>query len=383
MRKKVLFVIDSLGCGGAEKSLVSMLPLLDHNKYDIDLMMISRGGVLEQYIPKEVTIIDYKPHNGSVIDKTIYRLFQIIFSIKLRIFNLFGIKRHGAELYWSSLKYAIKPLKQKYDIAVAYQQGFPTYYVTTKVNALKKITWINADITNVGYCIEFNKNFYNKVDYIVSVSTKLKNLIDSQYHINDKTIVVADIINPELIITMANENHIIPLNKLTLTTVARLVPPKGHYLAIEAANILKQNGIEFKWYFVGDGPLRNDIEQQISKYNLNDYVILLGEQRNPYTYIKACDIYVQTSLFEGFGITISEAKILRKPIISTNFTVVNEQLTHEQNGLITNMDSNGIANAIIRLINDTTLKDTLISNLKKEVNRTSITEPAKVMALFD
>ena len=382
MRKKILFVIDSLGCGGAEKSLVSLLPLLDHNKYDIDLMMISRGGVLEQYIPKEVTIIDYKPHNGSLIDKTIYRLFQIIFSIKLRIFNLIGIKRYMGELQWGVMRYAIKKHYNEYDLAVAYHQGVPTYYVASKVNAKKKIAWINADMHNAGYRIKVNQKYYNLYDHVVPVSTMLKNIIAPHY-LKDETTVIYDIINPDLIKKMSEEKTSSQHKGLSLTTVARLHPLKGHMLAIEAAKVLKSKKIDFIWYFVGDGPYRNEIEHAIRKYELGQNIILLGMQSNPYPYMKMCDIYVQPSLAEGYGITIGEAKILHKPIVSTNFPIVYDQLTDEQNGLIVNMTGEDIANGILRLISDCDLKKRLVENLKCESNLSSISEPQKVMSLFE
>lgn len=383
-KKNIILVIDSLGCGGAEKSLISLLPLLDYNKYDIDLMIISRGGLFEKYVPKEVNIIGYEPHNGKQINKVIYKLLQIIFSIKLRCYTFFKIKHHGAEQYWSIMQHGIKMMGRKYDIAIAYQQGFPTYYVATKVNATKKIAWINADVVSVGYSTKFNRHFYNKYTNIVTVSEKLNDIVDSNYRLGNKVKVISDIINPQLIHNFSKDiistRH---THKSVLVTVGRLVPLKGHSLAIDAAKILKETEIDFVWYFVGDGPSRNNIEELISVNNLTEYVVLLGEQANPYPYMNVCDIYVQPSIFEGFGITVAEAKILQKPIVCTNFDVVHDQLTNEVNGLIVNKDGVEIANAILRLINDTPLREMLISNLKKEENKTSITEPAKVMALID
>lgn len=383
IKKNILFIIDSLGCGGAEKSLVSLLPLLDLNKYNIDLMIISRGGIFEQYLPKGIRIIDYKPHDDHLLEILFYKIFQCIFSIKLRIYSLLGIKRHGAELYWSTMQYVIKPLKNNYDIAVAYQQGFPTYYIANNVNAVKKIAWINADITKVGYRQKYNLPYYCKYNYIIAVSQKLKHIIDETYGFLSKSIVIQDIINPNLISKLSNNNINTIQNCYTLTTVSRLVPLKGHKLAIEAARILKDHNIKFIWYFVGDGPSKDEINILIKKYQLDKNIILTGMQSNPYPYISACDIYVQPSLFEGFGMTISEAKILHKPIVSTNFDVVYNQLTHNKNGLIVDKSGEGIANAILCILRDTDLKNTIVDNLKKETNKTAITEPQKVMQLLD
>lgn len=382
MKKNVLFVIDSLGCGGAEKSLVSLLPLLDYSKYNVDLLMLSRGGILEQYIPKEVSIVDYKPYNNGHINKYIFRLFQIIFSIKLRLFNLLGIERYMGELQWGIMKNVITMHNKEYDIAVAYHQGIPTYFVATKVKARNKIAWINADMHNAKYRIKFNQKYYDLYNHVVPVSIMLKNII-SPHYLKDNTTVIYDIINPDLIKKMSEEEINHQNGKLTLTTVARLHPLKGHMLAIEAAKVLKAKNIDFIWYFVGDGPYRKEIEKAISKYNLNQNVILLGLQSNPYPYMKICDVYVQPSLAEGYGITIGEAKILHKPIVSTNFPIVYDQLSNEHNGLIVNMTGKDIANGIFKLITNSTLKAQLIENLKCETNQTTISEPQKVMSLFE
>lgn len=382
-KRSILFVIDSLNCGGAEKSLISLLPLLDFDKYSIDLMIISRGGTFEKYIPPEVNIINFTPHKDNIFSFILFKICLLIFSIKIRLNSIFGIKRHGAETYWTCTKHAITTLNNKYDIAIAYQQGFPTYYIAQKVCATKKIAWINADITLAGYRKLFNRQHYQHFDHIVSVSDSLKNLIAKEYaEVKHKIATIYDILNVSLIREMA-QAYAPSYGKTTLTTVARLAQPKGHFLAIEAAKILKEKGIDFIWQFVGDGPLRASIEEKICEMGLQQHIILLGEQSNPYPYIKNCDIYIQPSIFEGFGITIGEAKILHKPIISTNFDVVYNQLTDEVNGLIVNMTGKDIANAIIRLINDAELKSRFIKNLSQETNSTAITEANKVMHLFD
>lgn len=382
-KNNILFVIDSLGCGGAEKSLISLLPLLDYNKYNIDLMLVNRGGVFEKYIPQEVNIIKYDAHNGNAINQIVFVFFRILFSLKLRFLSFINIKQHRAESYWSLMQYAINSFNKNYDVAIAYQQGFPTYYVATKINATKKITWVNADLISVGYNTKFNQKYYDKYNQIVAVSPKLKEIIDSNYMTQSKSVVITDIINPNLVLQLSKSINIKKDDKVVLVTVARLVQAKGHVLAIEAAKILKEYNIDFIWYFIGEGPEREKIERLIEDYNLNEQVFLLGEQSNPYPYMRTCDVYIQSSLFEGYGITIAEAKILQKPIISTNFDVVHNQLTNGVNGLIVDKNGRDIANAILKLVNNFDLRELLIKNLKKEINSTSITEPKKVMSLFD
>ena len=129
--------------------------------------------------------------------------------------------------------------------------------------------------------------------------------------------------------------------------------------------------------------MRKDLERSIAAKGLNSYITLEGEQGNPYPYIQNADIYVQPSLFEGFGITVAEAKILCKPIISTNFPVVYNQLTNGVDSLIVEMDAKQIADAIIRLINEPDTCRLFSERLSSCPSTSHLTEASKVMKIID
>lgn len=376
MKKSVLFLIDSLTCGGAEKSLVSLLPLLDYSKVDVDLLMVNRGGVFERYVPSEVNIIPFPVQRGLF-----FKLSQILFSIALRMFP----KRHGAELRWMAMSQTYKGIDRKYDVAIAYQQGFPTYFIAEKVKAKNKIAWVNVNIFNAGYDPRYNIRFYNRFDNIVPVSEDLLSIMKTHYpqYINNY-VCVYDILNPNIIRQYAHEQVAESrcTNGTTLTTTGRMVYQKNYPLAVETARLLRDKGLQFKWNFVGDGGERAIVIELVKKYNLENYIQLWGMQPNPYPYMAAADIYVQTSRFEGFGLTIAEAKILDKPVVSTNFDVVHDQLQHEENGMIAEMTPESLAENIFRLINDKDLRERIIVNVKKEENTTCITEVEKVHKLI-
>lgn len=385
MRKNILFVIDSLNCGGAEKSLLSLLPLLDQEKYAISLWILHRGGILESLVTKGINIIDNP--QLSTTESIKQNAAHFIHSLYIRILRLFKVNEHGAESLWKCTGWATKSLNLTYDVAIAYQQGFPTYLVAKKIKAKKKIAWVNADIFNVGYNIRYNFPFYKQYDYIVPVSQLLQEKMEEELpRFSKKYRCVYDIINPELIQKMSLEtvnDFERTNNSIILVTVARMVPPKGYDIAVEAAHHLKEKDISFIWYFIGSGSEKTRIEQMIQHYQLQKEVKLLGLKTNPYPYMRLCDIYVQPSRFEGFGITISEAKILGKPVVSTNFKVVHDQITNEQNGLISNMDAESLSTQIIRMIQDDKLRQRIIDNVCNEENTTYITEVKKVEELFD
>lgn len=383
--KKILFVIDSLNCGGAEKSLVSLLSLLNKDKYNISLWMLSPVGAFLSLVPDYISIVSQPKYN--VIEKIKYYIGRILFSIMIRLKKVFYKKEHGAETLWKNMGWTMKVPQGEWDIAFAYQQGVPTYLVAEKIIAKKKFAWVNADIFKAGYNIKFNSKFYRGFDTIVPVSSILEKLmIDKMPEFSNKYQVVYDVLNPNVI----HELSIEPVKNLRtfndewiIVTTGRLVPPKGYDIVVKAASLLKRSGLNFKWYIIGDGPERINIEKWKQEMDVDSEVILLGEQKNPYAFMSQSDIYVQTSKFEGFGMTIGEAKILGKPIVSTNFDVVYNQLTHEVNGLISNMNGESVAENILRIIQDSSLREFIIENIKTEKNETSISELAKVEKLID
>lgn len=378
--KKVLFVIDSLACGGAEKSLVSLLPLLDFSALDVDLMIMKNGGIFEHLIPPQVTVLPVPK-----VAPWLYRCCQGLFSLERRWLHLLGIRRHGAETYWKMMSRVHLAPFNSYDVAVAYHQGFPTYYVAEKVRAKRKWAWVNADLQQAGYRPKFNRPFYDRMTGVCAVSDSLPNMLANAGFVSpDKIRVIKDILNVDLIRRMANApmRTFATSAPVKILTVGRLAPPKNYPLAIEAARRLLNYGLFFVWVFVGEGEEHNNVDTLIKQNGLKENIILAGLLPNPYPYFKACDIYVQTSSFEGFGLTISEAKILHKPIVTTNFPSAYDQIVDGENGLIAEMTPESVAEKIIRLIENPALKNRLIENTHKEENRTAITESEKVNQLL-
>lgn len=383
MKKKVLFMMDSLTCGGAEKSLISLLPLLDYDKLDITLMLVKRGGVFESFVPQTVNVISMLQPSG-----VLFRLACLMYSLKIRIYKIFGKKEHLAETFWKSVGWTLKPMVQEfqYDYAFAYQQGFPTYYIANKVRAQKKYSWVNADIKKAGYDVDFNAEMYDKYDKVVGVSDAESSDLFSQGYVRDKSKIVTiyDILNPTLIREMSKKpGFTVPFDGIRLVTTGRMTYAKGYDLAVKAADELRKRGYKFRWSFVGDGDKRPEIESMIRELHLEGYVELLGEKPNPYPYMAAADIYVQTSVFEGFGLTVAEARILGKAEVCTNFPCAYNQIKDGENGLICEMTPEDIANKIEMLITDEDLKARLEYVVAKEVNRTAETETKKVFELLE
>lgn len=377
MKKNILFVIDSLASGGAEKSLVSLLTLFDYSKYNVDLMMFSPKGLYLPLLPKEVRVLNppefllnqskgikYIIKNGKVND--LYLRIRLSLDLRNRYLKN---KFHGAQISWKWTSKGIANLDKKYDVAIAYSQGMPTYYVADKVEAKEKLCWVNIDYRVAKYNSNYDTKYYEKFKNVVAVSDMCKKvLIEEHPKLKDKVKVIYDIISPSLIKKMANEEKEFNDNfrGIKILTIGRLVYQKGYEYAIEACYKLSKEGYEFKWYVIGEGELESKLKSMVNELGISDKFIFLGTYSNPYPYIKDCDIYVQPSRFEGFGLAIAEARLLKKPIVATNFTIVHNQLRNEENGIIVEMNSEDLYEGVKKIIEDKELRDLICINLSKE-----------------
>lgn len=393
--KKILFVINSLTIGGSEKSLVSLLNILDYDKYDVDLLMLKRGETFEKYVPDRVKVLDIPKYYGflnnnkiksSPLEKIKYIHCRIQCSIELRTNRYKKEIMNNQQIFYKNQKNILEKLDKNYDVAIAYAQGFPTYFVADKVNASKKIAWINCDYTATLYDKKMDEGFYEKFNNIIAVSESGKqSIINVNRNYEKKIEVIKDIVNPELIIKMSREIiENFDEKYINILTVARLVITyKGYDMLIRSAKLLKENKYKFKWYVIGDGPDRKEIEKLIESNNITNEVILLGSKDNPYPYMKNCDIYAQTSRKEGFGLTVVEAKILKKPIVCTRFTSAKEIINDGIDGLIVDIDENSIFKGIKRYIEDINFKKAIQFNLNKVKEYNSINEINRIIKLVE
>lgn len=377
--KKIFIFINSLDIGGSEKSLIAFLNSIDYKKYEIDLCMQKINNDLKDYVPENINSISVpnyykylkKSINISNIEKAKYFIGRIKTSYNLRIneFKRFLNKDIQKEqIIYFSQKNLLEYIDKEYDVAIAFAQGFPTYFIVDKVKAKQRVAWINCDYSNAKFNQEIDEVYYKKIDKVVVVSNSIKKSIEAKFpYMEDKINVILDIINPSVIEKMSFERtQVFPKsNKLIILTVARIVDScKGYLVAIDAAKRLKELGYNFVWYCIGDGEDKELINNKIEFYNLNEDFILLGKKENPYPFMRECDVYVQPSRKEGFGLTVVEAKILRKPIICTNFNTAKEIIRNEYDGIIVDVDYKALANGIINYIENRELKDKIKNNLE-------------------
>lgn len=381
MKKKLLFVIDSLICAGAEKSLVSLLNQLDYSKYEVDLQLFAYGGELEIYIPKEVNVLPCLPYmdfsRKSLKEQILYSVRKNWSFFWARWKYSYALRSNGklnnvaiARIFWKILSSCFSPTEVEYDCAVAYAQGGPTFYVADKVLAKKKFAWVNVSYNLQNEEKSFQSQFYKQMNGIVMVSESALSVFQSVYpEYAHKMYMIRDIVDSSMIFSLSengtsfNDGY----NGLRILTVARLNKhQKGYDIALKACRILKDRGIHFRWYAIGRGPYKEEMQEFIRIHQLESHFVFLGTTSNPYPYFKDADLYVQTSRHEGFGLSIAEARLLNTPVVTTEFDAVYNQMVPEKNGLVVPQDPVLVADAIERILKDKSLYNHIVSYLKQE-----------------
>lgn len=362
MRKKVLFVINEMINGGGQRSLINLLELFDYEKYDVDLLLFKERGDFMEMIPEKVNLVSTETKLQCLFSNDIKK----IFNFKMFYINLTQIRGtiaskiratsgyNKGQIRWNKFyKKVIPEMSKHYDVAISYLEGESLYYIVDKVNADRKISFIHTDYSKINADKTFDSEYFYKVDNIVGISEKCVDILKDIFpeHIS-KIIYLPNLVSSKSIYRQAKMYYPEEYKKNMKTiilSVGRLTPLKGFDMAIDVAYMLKQSDIPFKWFILGDGELKEELNQSIQNKHLSDCVELIGARKNPYPYIYNSEIIVQTSKYEGKSMVLDEAKILNKPIVVTNYETVKDQI-NENEGIIVDMNAESIYEGIIKMI---------------------------------
>ncbi|MGG4167736.1 glycosyltransferase [Rossellomorea vietnamensis] len=387
--KKIVIVTKDFGIGGCEKALISMLSIFPKNKYEITLLVMKERGELLTEIPSWVTVktIPSMNQNSVEIIKSYVKKLRFLKATK-SIISLIKLRQKG---YYSQYYYHSKALlqnKEAFDLAISYFAPceYPDWYTAFNIKAKKKIVWVHSDVSEFnGINSRLTNKMYSKFDKIFCVShvsaEKFKMVFPLQAN---KVEIFYNIISKNTIRALGESkiNLDTGFSGLKILTVGRLSKEKGQDLIPYVANNLKKRGYKFKWYCIGEGPLREELEREIKEYGLQNDVLLLGLKKNPYPYYKQCDIYVQPSRFEAYCTTVNEARCFNKPIIATDVAGTREQLINGHTGMIINFNLEELYSNIVELINNKQLKDLLKLNLQR-LNIDTHSEFEKIIDLLE
>ena len=303
------------------------------------------------------------------------------------------VKKHGLKDNQVSIEYSHKYTKAfmpkiqpdvEYDLAISFLT--PHYFVTEKVRAKKKIAWIHTDYQAVQVDVKSELKMWEKYDYIASISNDVTKSFLKIFPVLKEKIVLIENILPQKLIEQQSKEKIKEIFKneddVHLLSIGRFSYPKNFDNVPEICRYINEQGINAKWYIIGYGSDEELIRQKIRKFEMEDKVILLGKKENPYPYIKACDLYVQPSRYEGKCVAVREAQMLGKPVVITNYATAASQLEDGIDGMIVPMDNKECAKKIIKLIKDAEMQKRLCQNLKTR-NYTNAHEINKLYKLLE
>lgn len=337
---KILFIINALGGGGAERVMVNLINNMDKNKFDITVGTMFADGVNRDMICDDV---------------------------KCYCKNKLGIKGLSNIIKFipSNVLYKYYVGKEKYDIVVAYMHGAPTKVVAGCNNKdIKTVTWLHNGDPATGTFFNYwrNKqdafNAYASLDAIVGVSKSVSKAFSDYTGIFDNVCTVYNTNDTKKIIELSKEYYSIDEEVPVICTAGRLSKEKAFDRLINASRQLNDEGFEFKIKILGEGPDHEELEQLINDKNVGECVELCGFCSNPYNIMNASDAFICSSVSEGLATVLTEALTLGLPVVSTDVSGAKEVLgENNEYGLVVENSEAGVYEGLKKLLTDSELME--------------------------
>lgn len=370
MRKKVAVLLPWLKMGGTNKIALNFMREL--TQYcDVTLILSQNTGELVPELSPEIHLM---------VDKM--KEFKEIFIDDIKRVNIVNIFRDV--LYYAKIRLGKDSIDNyryivdrnssisdlEFDCAISYHGQSPERLLNLlyRVHSKKKIAWIHGEIDFSDDKCKRLKKYYQKLDHIFFISELTKSSF--------KRIMDVDNFKSTIYYNPNNKEDILKKSELTcdvnfsqdyinLLTVGRISPEKGQDMIPAITKKLLDKGYLVRWYVIGDGDMRNSLENIVKKYDVEESVILLGTKTNPYNYMKLCDIYIQPSYTEGYSATICEAGILGKPVICTINCGIRERIDPGKDALFVDASVDSLTEAIESLIVNEDKRNDLAHNISK------------------
>ena len=364
--KHILIFSHSLELGGAERALIGLLHALDYDRVQVDLFLMRHGGELMGQIPGQVNLLPEKPQYASLAVPlgTVLKKGQL--GVGLGRFFGKHAARHaeqrlgithdsavGLEYSHKYTRFFMPPVGQReYDLAVSFLT--PHYFVAEKVRAKKKIAWIHTDYTKIAIDRESETAMWSRYDHIVSISdTVTERFLEVFPSLKDRIVLIENIL-PAALIRRSGETDC-PADmpddgSIRLLSIGRYCVAKNFDNVPAICRLLRETGLDVKWYLIGFGGDEALIRSRIAEAGMEAYVLMLGKREDPYPYIAHCDLYVQPSRYEGNSVTVHEAQVLAKPVVITRYPTSTSQLRDGFDGVVVPLDNEGCAQGIADLL---------------------------------
>lgn len=385
--KELLFINGHMNPGGAEKSLLDVLKHLDYSQYHVELLLLEELGDYVNEIPSKVEVRLFDLHNtyGSV-PNCIKRCIKTRDWKSLWVRFVFLCTKF---LGIDKLKWAAKTIvgSKEYDCVISFRPSV-TGIAAYAVNAKKRITWWHHGEINLNdsqqkeYEIECRK-----MDSVVVVSNGCAELLAAHFPtLKDKITVIPNMVDIDQVISKAKTYN--PFEKMNsvcdIVTVSRLSPEKHIENVIAAAKALVTKGKQFRWFVVGDGEQRVELEQQIQENAVSNVVFLVGRKENPYPYIEKADIMVHTSYVESQCLVVLEAMALGTPCVVTESIGPKEFCVDGENCILVKQSQEALVKGIEHMWNFFETNREMISNGKQTVKKYGVDIVIKqIMQIID
>ena len=385
MKKSLIFVSYPLVCGGVERALLSVLSFLPEEKFDITLLLTGKSGALLGTVPAHVKVLEvpfapldrYELKHGRVPTLKYclahfhwVRAFSMLW---MRFVWAIGGRKDNYNLRVirdMMKRIDVKQMPTQSDFAFAYAGGLLIgSIVHDLIHAPVTAIWCHNEneiaLMQSGVYDALHAHFTHRF-----ASGQLASRINEALKGRTTRFETLPLhVDADLYRRMAESGTGFTdlYDGLRILTVGRLSHQKGIDEAIRMAVRLRSDGLEFRWYVVGEGEAHEILQKQIDEANIGDRFILLGEKLNPYPFFSQCDIYAQPSRWEAFCLTVAEAKVFCKPIVVTDFVGAREQIQDGKTGLIVPLsDYESFYLRIVSLICDAELRERLKGMLLHE-----------------
>ena len=391
--KRVLFVINTLGVGGAERALLELLDSLDSGAYAIDLHVLLPRGEMAAQVPGHVRVLNRRLDSRSVLDGAGRRaLAREVLACFFRNGGWLGklggvlralpdmIRRRRVQpdkLLWRVVSDgAVRP-EGTYDVAVAWSEGGAAYFVADHVQAEKKLAVVHIDYEQSGYTRALDQDCWAQFQRIFLVSEEIRAPFLRVYpEYGDRVRELPNLVNQEKIRRRAREpgGFSDGYEGMHLLSVGRLIYQKAFDVAIDAMKLLKDTGYHARWYVLGEGDLRGSLERKIAALGLQEDFLLLGTVENPYPYYAQADVYVHATRFEGRSVAIQEALTLGCAVVLSDASGNRCQIDHNREGILCALEPEAVAQAVGLLLDDPSLRKRLgAAAMKKKTPDSGVT----------
>lgn len=348
-KKKILFYNTDLRGGGAEKILVNIANELSQRGYDITVGTFFEEGI-----------------NRADLNSAVKQFWT--FRKPFRAYSKLALLFSAEFLFRKCIP------NENYDLMISFLEGFPSRVISGAPKKQKTLSWIHLELYPNTITKEFRSRkealeSYESFNKIICVAESVKHHFLKCSTIEDDNVQV--IYNPLEIIEIEEKalesNPFEQNNYINIVTVGRLNPQKSYDRLLRIVKKLKDDGLQFRLHILGTGPMESELQRYVSSNNLQNIVTFVGFQKNPYPFIKNADLFVCSSLKEGYSTVVTESVILETPVITTACSGMDEILDHGNAGIITTNDEN----ALYLGLKDLILHPEKLISLKEKVKERS------------